>query len=300
MRILLVVDGSHYSAMATATLKVLQLPAPTRVTIMTVIPEFTFLGGITLDTFRGGASSKKKAQRARAVELVSAPARLLTESNLKVDKLVRWGNPTEVILKVADKIGASLVVMGAKGLTDPVSFRLGSVAHKVMRQTKASVLLVRKRISTTEKRVLLATDGSAGSDAAARFLLELSLPQPSQVIVVTALQSHTPSIMKTPTLDLESDRRLLTALQSAEETQARRIIARTEEQFKKRGYQTTSRIVRGGAAESVLATAKEHNPDIIALGSRGLTGLESILLGSVAERVARYARCSVLIGRPPV
>jgi hypothetical protein len=41
--------------MATATLKALQLPASTRVTIMTVIPEFTFLGGITLDTFREGS-----------------------------------------------------------------------------------------------------------------------------------------------------------------------------------------------------------------------------------------------------
>jgi nucleotide-binding universal stress UspA family protein len=105
--------------------------------------------------------------------------------------------------------------------------------------------------------------------------------------------------MKTLTLDLESDRQLLAALQAAEETQARRIIARSQEQLQKRGYQITSVIVRGGAAESILAAAKEHNPDVIALGSRGLTGLESILLGSMAERVARYARCSVLIGRTP-
>ena len=266
---------------------------------MTVVPEFTFLGGITLDTLRSGASAKKEAQQARAAELVLGPAHLLRESNLKVDNLVRRGNPTEVILKVADEIGASLVVMGAKGLTDPVSFRLGSVAHKVMRQTKANVLLVRKKISTTVKRVLLATDGSQGSDIAAQFLLNLPLPQPSQVILVTVLQSHTASLMKTPTLDLESDRQLLAALQAAEETQARRIIARSQEQLQKRGYQITSVIVRGGAAESILAAAKEHNPDVIALGSRGLTGLESILLGSVAERVARYARCSVLIGRTP-
>jgi nucleotide-binding universal stress UspA family protein len=300
MSILLVVDGSPYSDMATATLKALQLPRQTRVTVMTVVPEFTFLGGITLNTLRGAASTKKKTQQARAAELLSGPARLLRESNLKVDNLVRWGSPAEVILKVADKISASLVVIGAKGLTDPVSFRLGSVAYKVIRQTKASVLLVRKKISTTIKRVLLATDGSQGSDIAAQFLLNLPLPQQSQVILVTALQSHAASLMKTPTLGLESDRQLLTALRAAEETQARRIIARSEELFQKKGYQTTSLSVRGGAAESILAAAKEHHPDVIALGSRGLTGLESIVLGSVAERVARYASCSVLIGRIPV
>lgn len=300
MRILLVVDGSPYSDMAAATLTAFQLPAPTLVTVMTVVPEFTFLGGITLDKLMGGASAKKKAQRARAAELILGPAHLLRESNLSVENLVRWGNPAEVILKVADEISASLVVMGAKGLTDPVSFRLGSVAYKVMRQTKASVLLVRKKVSTTVKRVLLATDGSRGSDIAAQFVLNLPLPQTSQVILVTALQSHTASLVKTPTLNMESDPRLLAALRAAEETQARRIITRSEEQWRKKGYQTTSLIVRGGAAESILATAKEHNPDVVVLGSRGLTGLESIVLGSVAERVARYARCSVLIGRTPV
>jgi hypothetical protein len=55
----------------------------------------------------------------------------------------------------------------------------------------------------------------------------------------------------------------------------------------------------GGITLSKLsgALAKEYNSDIIALGSRGLTRIESILLGGVAERVARYANCSVLIGR---
>ena len=48
-----------------------------------------------------------------------------------------------------------------------------------------------------------------------------------------------------------------------------------------------------------MKAAEEHNPDIIALGSRGLTAIESFLMGSVAERVARYANCSVLIGRAP-
>ena len=57
--------------------------------------------------------------------------------------------------------------------------------------------------------------------------------------------------------------------------------------------------MRGGAAECILAAAREYKPDIIALGSRGLTGIKSLLLGSVAERVTRYANCSVLIGRDP-
>jgi len=63
------------------------------------------------------------------------------------------------------------------------------------------------------------------------------------------------------------------------------------------GYRTASVVIRGVAGECILAAAKEYNPDIIAVGSRGLTGIDSFLLGSVAERVARYASCSVLIVR---
>ena len=75
------------------------------------------------------------------------------------------------------------------------------------------------------------------------------------------------------------------------------MLSKVEKKFRINGYKATPLVVRGGAAESILAAAKEHRPDIITLGSRGLSGIESFLLGSVAERVARYANCSVLIGR---
>jgi nucleotide-binding universal stress UspA family protein len=103
--------------------------------------------------------------------------------------------------------------------------------------------------------------------------------------------------VKTPTLDFQTNQEFLARLQAAEEAAARKITAKVEKQFHTEGYRTASVVIRGGAAESILAAAKEYQPDIIALGSRGLSGIESLLIGSVAERVARYADCSVLIGR---
>jgi len=63
MKVLLVVDGSSYSEMATRTLKALRLPSRTEVTVMPVVPEHTFLGGITLDMLKGGVPVKKEAQQ---------------------------------------------------------------------------------------------------------------------------------------------------------------------------------------------------------------------------------------------
>ncbi len=307
MRILIVDDGSSYADMATEIVEALQLPSQTEVTIMTVVPEHTFLGGITLSKLRD-ASIKKEAQQQKALELLQQSVQALSTSKLKVDNVVRWGDPADEILKVANELAVSLVVMGAKGLTDPLAFHLGSVALAVMKHARASVLLVRQTTRITDqasspkkkaaiKRVLLASDGSKHSEIVTQFLLKLPLPRNCEIIVITALQSHLAAWMKTPTLDFQTNQELLARLQAAEEDEARKITANSEKQFCEKGYRTASVVLRGGAAESILAAAKEYKPDIIALGSRGLRGIESLLLGSVVERVARYADCSVLIGR---
>ncbi len=307
MRILLVVDGSSYSDMATRMLEALRLSSRTEITVLTVVPEHTFLGGITLGKLKGIAGTKE-AQQQKALELLQGPAQALNAMQLKVHSLVRWGNPAEQILKVAAESAASLIGMGAKGLTSPPGFRLGSVAQTVMKHARASVLLVRETtaVATIEtptkkktgiNRVLLATDGSKYSETVIQFLIDLPLPRQCEVIVVSALQSHLATLVRTPTLDFQTNQELFAKLQAAEEDEAHKITTKVEKQLRAKGYKTASVVIRGGAPESILAAAKEYSPDIIALGSRGLTGIESLLLGSVAERIARYANCSVLIGR---
>jgi nucleotide-binding universal stress UspA family protein len=54
----------------------------------------------------------------------------------------------------------------------------------------------------------------------------------------------------------------------------------------------------GHAAEEILDLAREVGADLIIVGSNGLTGVERIVLGSVAEHVVREARCTVEVARP--
>jgi nucleotide-binding universal stress UspA family protein len=53
----------------------------------------------------------------------------------------------------------------------------------------------------------------------------------------------------------------------------------------------------GKAAPEILGLARDVGADLILLGSRGLTGLERAVIGSVAERVVREAGCTVEIVR---
>ena len=55
----------------------------------------------------------------------------------------------------------------------------------------------------------------------------------------------------------------------------------------------------GGAAHAIADLAAERNADLIAVGTRGRSGLRRMLLGSIAERVVHHAPCPVLTVRRP-
>lgn len=54
----------------------------------------------------------------------------------------------------------------------------------------------------------------------------------------------------------------------------------------------------GHPAEEILDLAREVGADLIIVGSKGLTGIERLVLGSVAEHVVREAGCTVEVARP--
>jgi nucleotide-binding universal stress UspA family protein len=54
---------------------------------------------------------------------------------------------------------------------------------------------------------------------------------------------------------------------------------------------------QGDAADAILDVAEEQGADLIVVGNKGMTGAERFLLGSVPNKVAHHAPCSVLIVR---
>jgi nucleotide-binding universal stress UspA family protein len=64
----------------------------------------------------------------------------------------------------------------------------------------------------------------------------------------------------------------------------------------KRGVRAELVIVEGGhPAEAIVDTARKLGADLIVVGRRGLSGMTRFLIGSVSDRVARYAHCPVLL-----
>lgn len=57
-------------------------------------------------------------------------------------------------------------------------------------------------------------------------------------------------------------------------------------------------IVTGDPAEEIIRLANIYKADLILIGSRGLTGLQRILLGSVSSQIVADAPCSVMVVKP--
>jgi nucleotide-binding universal stress UspA family protein len=53
----------------------------------------------------------------------------------------------------------------------------------------------------------------------------------------------------------------------------------------------------GKPADEILALAKEVGADLIVIGTKGLTGVEHFVIGSVAEKIVRQAGCAVIVAR---
>jgi len=77
------------------------------------------------------------------------------------------------------------------------------------------------------------------------------------------------------------------------------LVQRTANQLLSAGFKASTMVVVGDVREGIIDTAAEWRADLIVVGSHGQRGIQRFLLGGVSEFVARHAKCSVLIVRPP-
>ena len=215
-------------------------------------------------------------------------ANRLRAHDLAVEVLVREGRPAEVILEQAVAMPADLIVIGAKGLSAPDSFRLGAAAHKLAHYADCPVLVVRPPERAQLLSAILATDGSPEAQRAAEFLCALSLPRWTEVTVVSVAEAKG-GILPSASVP-ESLRRTLFDAAKAHADEMMQSLCGCSAHVRS--------IVRfGHPADEILATAQEQDADLIVVGARGRTRAGPFGMGDVAQKIVKYASCSVLVVR---
>jgi len=85
---------------------------------------------------------------------------------------------------------------------------------------------------------------------------------------------------------------------STVKTEAEQSLARYAADLRGRGLEVEAVVREGYPASVIVDEAAERHADLIVIGTRGLSGLKHLLLGSIAERVVQKAPCAVLTVKP--
>jgi nucleotide-binding universal stress UspA family protein len=132
-------------------------------------------------------------------------------------------------------------------------------------------------------RIIVPVDGSEIANKAAGKALALA-----QLADIKVIAMHVINV-DLSIYDYPKEIQLLDLLQKEGHSILAEIVMLGEEM----AITVSKKLVEGHPAEEIIKEAKED--DLIVMGSKGRTGLDRLLLGSVAENVARHASCPVMI-----
>ncbi len=154
-------------------------------------------------------------------------------------------------------------------------------------------------MADTGLHILIATDGSEPSLAAARYIRTLVNPQAvGKVTVLAVVRPITGTAffgeMSMGVVPQETWDTLSDAAQAAADSAIEAVLGAVRDLTP--NIETVTRM--GGAADEIVKAAEERGVGLIVVGSRGWGEVRSILLGSVSERVLHLAHCPVLVVRP--
>lgn len=142
-------------------------------------------------------------------------------------------------------------------------------------------------------RILVATDGSERALQAARTARTIAEKFGSSVVLLNVIQPVYPI----PGLGPGDALTFPAALNEELEEISRNILSRTRAEFGDGQNNVTMRSEWGHPIERIISAVKEEGIELVVVGSKGLSGLEQLLLGSVSGKVVQYASCSVLVVR---
>jgi nucleotide-binding universal stress UspA family protein len=231
------------------------------------------------------------AREEESIYLNAMTTRLTAAAAVPVSSRLLDGPIAAVLDEHALAMGSDLIVMTTHGRGLFARFWLGSVADELARRVSIPVLMVRPQPGPPELRadkvlqhVLIPLDGSTLAEQMIEPAVDLAY---SMQAACTLLQVIPPLGRHSIILHGQHRRHAEAYLEA--------ILARLPAQT----MHVRARVVSSEQpAVAILAEARAHNIDLIALATHGRGGFKRLLLGSVADKVLRGASASVLVYHP--
>lgn len=140
------------------------------------------------------------------------------------------------------------------------------------------------------QRIVAGTDFSECSEHALRYAYEMAEVFGAELHLLTVVETPAGAY---PEFGISADDVAAGAMRAAE----RQLNELPEERWKDR-LKITRAAVKGTPFLEIVRYAREHDADLIVIGTHGRGAIAHMLMGSTAEKVVRKASCPVLTVRP--
>ena len=284
-RLLLATDGSEFSEGAIREAIQLARRCGSKLTAIQVIetnPEFEATAPAVLE----------KREREVRSHLATVQERARKEG-VACEIAVHEGEDSyKYIVDEAVAQKSTMIVMGRRGRKGFRRLVLGSTTAWTIGHSPCSVMVVPRAADVEFKSIVVATDGSRWSSAAASEAIGIAKRNNAKLTAVAVV----PAELAMPT-DIDFATIAREKLADQEMQNAEKNAKAVKEAAQKEGVNAQAFVMSGKPADAVMEIAKDQQADLVIVGSHGRTGLDRLLMGSVAERVILLSACAVLVAK---
>ena len=276
-KILVAVDSSESSKNALHQAFKLANEEKCWITVTSVVPPYE--GEIEIL----GVKDIRAALRKPCEDALAEVQNIARTERMLVKTVCEEGEVYERIVDLADAENCDVIVMGRRGLRRIERTLIGSVTARVIGHTQRDVLVVPNGTTVGWKTIVLATDGSKYSAAAAERAIAFAKSYGGALKVLSVVDVPSEFYAEAPKAVEDLVRK------------AKGFVADVKKQAEAAGVPAETYVGEAEAYQAVNNLAQEQKADMIVLGSHGRTGLRRLLMGSVTEAVIGHASCPVLV-----
>ena len=279
-KILVAFDGSESGRNALRETLKFAADEHCQVTVVSVIPSYEG------DLSALWTNNIKSSMRKQCDMALSEALNLAQKEGVTIETVCAEGEIYERIVDLADMGNFDLIVTGKKGMSLLGRAFVGSVTARVIGYSRQDVLVVPDGAKIAWKKLLVATDGSVYSEAAAQRVIEISRQYHGTLKALSVVDVTVEFMIRAQEV---YESLLAKAKEFTDVIKKKALLA---------GIEADSIVRDGEVYKVIIDVAKEYQADMIVMGSLGRTGIKRLLMGSTAERVLGNASYPVLIVKP--
>lgn len=281
-RLLLATESSEFSEGAIREAIRLAKRCGSKLTALSVIesnPEFGSEAPAILEKIEKEALAHLDGVKARAKQEAVACETVTYEGE----------DSYKYIVEEAVKQKSTMIIMGRRGKKSFRRLVMGSTTSWTIGHAPCSVLVVPRAAQVDFKSIVVATDGSKYSAAAASEGISIAKRNNAKLTVLAVVPADIAMPTDIDFAALQRDKLADQDMQMAEKN-----AKAVKEAAQKAGVDAQAFVMSGKPADAIIEIAKDKSADLIVVGSHGRTGLDRLLMGSVTERVIVMSSCAVL------